>query len=117
MVPTTIAEMPEKGENLNFRFASDLENKFPPFAPKSSLLQKVTKENKLAGIFVDLGIYGWSPLSTWAGKDPTLRMFEKFTLKHGGYQVFQSFQIHQLSNLNRHSDLFLGLVCRYPDVL
>jgi len=50
MVPTTIAEMPEKG------------------------------------IFVDLGIYGWSPLPTWAGKDPTLRMFEKFTLKHGGYQ-------------------------------
>ena len=101
MVPTTIAEMPEKGENLNFRFASDLENKFSPFAQKWSLLQKVTKENKLAGIFVDLGIYGWSPLSTWAGKDPTLRMFEKFTLKHGGYQVFQSFQIPQLSNLTR----------------
>ena len=39
------------------------------------------------GIFVDLGIYGWSPLPNWAGKDPTLRMFEKFTLKHGGYQV------------------------------
>ena len=36
---------------------------------------------------MDLGIYGWSPLPTWAGKDPTLRMFEKFTLKHGGYQV------------------------------
>ena len=83
--------MPEKGENLNFGFASG--NMFAPFAQKSSLLQKVTKENKLAGIFVDLGIYGWSPLSTWAGKDPTLRMFEKFTLKHGGYQVFQSFQI------------------------
>ena len=42
------------------------------------------------GIFVDLGIYGWSPLQNWAGKDPTLRMFEKFTLKHGGYQVEQS---------------------------
>ena len=36
---------------------------------------------------MDLGIYGWSPLPNWAGKDPTLRMFEKFTLKHGGYQV------------------------------
>ena len=50
LVPTSIAEMPEKG------------------------------------MFVDLGIYGWSPLPGWAGKDTTLRMFEQFTLKRGGYQ-------------------------------
>ena len=97
-----------------------MESKFPPFAQKSSLLQKVTKENKLAGIFVDLGIYGWSPLSSWAGKDPTLRMFEKFTLKHGGYQVFQSFQINLFSSLIRRCEKKHIVLCSkglYADTL
>ena len=39
------------------------------------------------GVYVDLGIYGWSPLPDWRGKDPTLRLFEQFALEHGGYQV------------------------------
>ena len=55
------------------------------------------------GIFVDLGIYGWSPLPNWAGKDPTLRMFEKFTLKHGGYQVFSG-------NFDKKSYFFSGFL-------
>ena len=38
-------------------------------------------------IFVDLGVYGFSTIPTFAGRDKTLRMFEKFTLDHGGYQA------------------------------
>ena len=56
---------------------------------------------------MDLGIYGWSPLPTWAGKDPTLRMFEKFTLEHGGYQVISG-------NFDKKSYFFQGL---YADTL
>ena len=39
------------------------------------------------GVYVDLGIYGWSSLPDWRGRDPTLRLFEQFALEHGGYQV------------------------------
>merc|ERR1712050_227331 len=38
-------------------------------------------------IFVDLGVYGFSTIPTFAGRDKTLRLFEKFTLDHGGYQA------------------------------
>jgi len=39
------------------------------------------------GIFVDLGVYGFSTIPSFAGRDKTLRLFEKFTLDHGGYQA------------------------------
>ena len=42
------------------------------------------------GVYVDLGIYGWSSLPDWRGRDPTLRLFEQFALEHGGYQVGSS---------------------------
>jgi len=38
-------------------------------------------------IFVDLGVYGFSKIPNFAGRDKTLRMFEKFTLDHNGYQA------------------------------
>merc|ERR1711936_1061417 len=38
-------------------------------------------------IFVDLGVYGFSTISTFAGCDKTLRLFERFTLDHRGYQA------------------------------
>ena len=79
------------------------------------------------GIFVDLGIYGWSPLQNWAGKDPTLRMFEKFTLKHGGYQVEQSilnssllFYAAGLIDFQSNSTfqvIFPGAVCGHSHVI
>ena len=38
-------------------------------------------------MFVDVGVYGHSPLPDYAGKDPVLRQFERFTLEHNGYQA------------------------------
>ena len=38
-------------------------------------------------IFVDLGVYGFSTIPAFGGRDKTLGMFEKFTLDHGGYQA------------------------------
>ena len=70
------------------------------------------------GIFVDLGIYGWSPLPNWAGKDPTLRMFEKFTLKHGGYQVLSRAIQKACKDFWGHFQAtFPGPVRWHPDVL
>ena len=33
------------------------------------------------------GVYGFSKLDGFAGRDATLRKFEKFTLDHGGQQA------------------------------
>ena len=41
---------------------------YPLWLVPTSLLEVPHK-----GIHVDLGIYGWSPLHNWAGKDNTLR--------------------------------------------
>ena len=38
-------------------------------------------------MFVDLGVYGFSTIPAFARRDKTLRLFEKFTLDHGGYQA------------------------------
>lgn len=38
-------------------------------------------------MFVDLGVYGFSKLDGFAGRDATLRKFEKFTLDHQGFQA------------------------------
>ena len=38
-------------------------------------------------MFVDVGVYGFSHLPDFAGRDKTLRKFEKFTLKHNGFQA------------------------------
>jgi len=38
-------------------------------------------------IFVDLGVYGFSTIPSFAGRDQTLRLFERFTLEHRGYQA------------------------------
>jgi hypothetical protein len=51
------------------------------------LVPTILAEMPEKGMFVDLGIYGWTSLPGWAGKDTTLRMFEQFTLKHGGFQA------------------------------
>ena len=38
-------------------------------------------------MFVDLGIYGISHKSDFAGREGTLRRFEKFTIDKGGFQA------------------------------
>ena len=38
-------------------------------------------------MFVDLGIYGISHKSDFAGREGTLRKFEKFTIDKGGFQA------------------------------
>ena len=47
---------------------------------------ELTKE-KGCTMFVDLGIYGISEKSDFAGRVKTLRKFEKFTLERGGFQA------------------------------
>ena len=47
---------------------------------------ELTKE-KGCTMFVDLGIYGISEKSNFAGRVKTLRKFEKFTLERGGFQA------------------------------
>ena len=38
-------------------------------------------------MFVDLGVYGFSHIQDFEGRDKTLRKFERFTLKHNGFQA------------------------------
>ena len=38
-------------------------------------------------MFVDVGVYGHASLPDYAGKDNTLRRFERFTLEHNGFQA------------------------------
>ena len=38
-------------------------------------------------MYVDVGVYGHSPLPNYIGKEQALRKFEKFTLDHQGYQA------------------------------
>ena len=45
------------------------------------------KKEKGCTMFVDLGIYGISHKSDFAGREGTLRRFEKFTIDKGGFQA------------------------------
>jgi len=38
-------------------------------------------------MFVDLGVYGFSQIQNFDGRDKTLRKFEKFTLENNGFQA------------------------------
>ena len=38
-------------------------------------------------MFVDLGVYGFSEMENFDGRDKTLRKFEKFTLENNGFQA------------------------------
>ena len=38
-------------------------------------------------MFVDVGVYGFSHLPNFSGREKTLRSFEKFTLTHKGFQA------------------------------
>ena len=38
-------------------------------------------------MFVDVGVYGFSHKKSFAGREKTLRQFEKFTLEHQGFQA------------------------------
>ena len=45
------------------------------------------RKEKGCTMFVDLGIYGISHKSDFAGREGTLRRFEKFTIAKGGFQA------------------------------
>ena len=45
------------------------------------------RKEKGCTMFVDLGIYGISHKSDFAGREGTLRRFEKFTIEKGGFQA------------------------------
>ena len=45
------------------------------------------RKDKGCTMFVDLGIYGISHKSDFAGREGTLRRFEKFTIDKGGFQA------------------------------
>ena len=54
-------------------------------------------------MFVDLGVYGFSTLEKFAGRDKTLRRFEKFTLDHFGFQALYA---ETLMNYNEFCTMF-----------
>lgn len=54
-----------------------------------------------SGMFVDLGVYGWSQLTKWPGKDSILRTFEKFTLEHEGLQALYADTLLTFEDFNQ----------------
>ena len=50
-------------------------------------LKGEVNEDRGCDMYVDLGVYGLSSMPGFAGREDTLRRFEKFTLEKGGFQA------------------------------
>ena len=66
---------------------ADVTTKVYPLWMVPASLKGEVNEDRGCDMFVDLGVYGLSSMPGFAGREDTLRRFEKFTLEKGGFQA------------------------------